>query len=129
MKNKLTTIGIILVTVILAGVAIFTAYKLYQTRNTAIAPNVPSSKPKAAGEVCGGIQGIACPAGEQCVYEGGAIVAPNPDATGTCEVVTGDHTAPLCQLSFTLATSTPTATPSHSPSPSPSPSPVPLCNS
>jgi len=47
MKNKYTTIGIIIVTVILAGVAIFTALRLYQTRDVAVAPNVPSSKPKA----------------------------------------------------------------------------------
>ena len=48
MKNKYTTIGVIIVTILLAGVAIFTALKLYQTRNTAVAPNVPSSKPRAA---------------------------------------------------------------------------------
>lgn len=47
MKNKYTTIGIILTTVILAGIAIFTALRLYQTRDVAVAPNVPSSKPKA----------------------------------------------------------------------------------
>ena len=48
MKNKYGTIGIILTTVILAGVAIFTALKLYQTRSQSVAPNAPSSKPKAA---------------------------------------------------------------------------------
>ena len=46
-KNKFTIIGIILTTVILAGVAIFTAMRLYQTRQTAVAPNVPSSRPAA----------------------------------------------------------------------------------
>ena len=47
MKNKYTIIGIIITTVILAGIAIFTALRLYQTRDVAVAPNVPSSKPKA----------------------------------------------------------------------------------
>lgn len=47
MKNKYTIIGIIITTIILAGVAIFTAMRLYQTRDVAVAPNVPSSKPKA----------------------------------------------------------------------------------
>ncbi len=47
MKNKITVIGIVLTTIILAGVAIFTAIRLYQTRSTAVAPNVPSSKPAA----------------------------------------------------------------------------------
>lgn len=46
-KSKITTIGIILTTIILAGVAIFTAIRLYQTREVAVAPNVPSSKPRA----------------------------------------------------------------------------------
>lgn len=49
--NKFTVIGIIVTTVILAGVAIFTALRLYQTRQTTVAPNVPSSKPKAAETV------------------------------------------------------------------------------
>ncbi|EKE06360.1 MAG: hypothetical protein ACD_19C00016G0033 [uncultured bacterium] len=47
MKNKYTTIGIVLTTILLAGVAIFTAIRLYQTKDTAVAPNVPSSKPAA----------------------------------------------------------------------------------
>lgn len=66
MKNKYTTIGIILTTIILAGVAIFTAIRLYQTRNTAVAPNVPSSKPAAqVTNVCSlsftvGITSLSC---------------------------------------------------------------------
>lgn len=46
-KNKFTIVGIILTTLVLAGVAIFTAIRLYQTRDTAVAPNVPSSRPAA----------------------------------------------------------------------------------
>jgi hypothetical protein len=47
MKNKIGTIGIIIATVILAGVAIFTAVRLYQLRQESITPVAPTSKPKA----------------------------------------------------------------------------------
>ncbi|MEK7168744.1 MAG: hypothetical protein AAB778_01915 [Patescibacteria group bacterium] len=57
-KNKFTVIGIVLTTVILAGVAIFTAIRLYQTRNQAVAPNAPSSRPNA--QVAPTTPAIAC---------------------------------------------------------------------
>ncbi len=38
---------VIFATVILAGVAIFTAFRLYQLRQQPVAPNAPSSNPKA----------------------------------------------------------------------------------
>jgi hypothetical protein len=84
MKNKYTTIGVIVTTILLAGIAIFTAFKLYQSRNTAISPNAPSSKPAAAGITCGGIGQIACPSGEQCIYSNGTTRPPFADASGTC---------------------------------------------
>ena len=43
-RKNITTIIIILLTLVLAGVAIFTAIRLYQTRQGTIAPNVPSIK-------------------------------------------------------------------------------------
>ena len=46
-KGKIATVGIILATLILAGVAVFTAIRLYQLRQQAVAPNVPSSIPRA----------------------------------------------------------------------------------
>jgi hypothetical protein len=48
MKNKLTTIFIISATIILAGIAVFTAIRLYQLRQVAVAPNVPESEPAAS---------------------------------------------------------------------------------
>lgn len=48
MKGKIATIGIIIATLILAGVAVFTAIRLYQLRQQAVAPTAPESKPKAA---------------------------------------------------------------------------------
>lgn len=46
--SKVGTFLIILSTIVLAGVAVFTAYRLYQLRQQPVAPNVPSSVPKAA---------------------------------------------------------------------------------
>ena len=40
--NKASTIVTILITVIMAGVAIFTAIKLYQLRQQSVSPNAPS---------------------------------------------------------------------------------------
>ena len=117
-KNKFTIIGIILTTVILAGVAIFTAMRLYETRDTAVAPNAPSSKPAAAGEVCGGIAGATCSASEACIYADGSTRAPYPDATGVCSPTGRTNTTTnACSLSFTIniATATPTITPTSTP--------------
>lgn len=47
LKGKFATIVIVLATFILAGVAIFTAIRLYQLRSQPVAPNVPSSFPRA----------------------------------------------------------------------------------
>ena len=47
-KGKLGTVIILVFTVILAGVAIFTALRLYQLKSQPVAPNVPSSIPRAA---------------------------------------------------------------------------------
>ncbi len=46
-KNKILTIGIVLITLILAGVAIFTAIRLYQTRNIAPTKSEASGVPSA----------------------------------------------------------------------------------
>jgi hypothetical protein len=47
-KGKISTILILIATVVLAGVAIFTAFRLYKLRQEAVAPNAPSSRPAAA---------------------------------------------------------------------------------
>jgi hypothetical protein len=46
MKNKVVTILIVIATIILAGIAIFTAIRLYQLRQEAVAPTAPE-KPSA----------------------------------------------------------------------------------
>jgi uncharacterized repeat protein (TIGR01451 family) len=48
MKNKVVTTVIVLATVILAGVAIFTAVRLYQLREESVVPTAPESVPQAA---------------------------------------------------------------------------------
>lgn len=48
MKNKVVTTVIVLATVILAGVAIFTAVRLYQLREESVVPTAPESVPEAA---------------------------------------------------------------------------------
>lgn len=46
-KSKITTILIVIITIILAGVAIFTATRLYNLRDQAVAPTAPTSRPAA----------------------------------------------------------------------------------
>lgn len=48
MKKRVITIIIILATVVLGGVAVYTAIRLYQLRQQAVAPTAPTSKPAAA---------------------------------------------------------------------------------
>ncbi len=115
MKNKYTTIGILVSTILLAGIAIFTAIRLYQTRDTAVAPNAPKSNPEAAAETCGGITGKICSSGV-CIYENGSELAPYPDAQGTCTDMGNS-----CKLSFTINIATPTATPTKTATPKPTP--------
>lgn len=123
MKNKFTTISIILITVVLAGIAIFTAIRLYQTRDQAVAPNVPSSKPAAAGQMCGGFANATCPPGERCVLTGGTV--------GVCQTVSTSEpkdSVNSCSLNFTLV-SGPTSTPTAKATATATATPVPECNS
>src|SRR3972149_5719509 len=47
-KNKIVTVLILVATLVLAGIAIFTAIRLYQLRQQPVAPTAPTSEPKAA---------------------------------------------------------------------------------
>lgn len=47
LKKHLTTVLMIGATVLLGGVAVFTAVRLYQLRNETVAPNAPQSQPAA----------------------------------------------------------------------------------
>ena len=92
MKNKYTVIGIILVTILLAGIAIFTAMRLYQTRDVAVAPNVPSSKPKAQ-----------------------EVPVNTCSLSFTLTIAASTATATATSTATSIATSTPTATASPNP--------------
>lgn len=47
LKSKVATFLVVIATFILSGIAIFTAVKLYQSRQGPVAPNVPESEPQA----------------------------------------------------------------------------------
>lgn len=49
---------------------------------------LPTPTASPSGSFCGGIAGIACPTGYVCVYGNGTRRAPNPDASGTCQIFT-----------------------------------------
>jgi len=80
-KNKVVTIAIILTTLVLAGVAIFTAIRLYQTRNVAPTESEAGSAPSAC----------------QLTF---TIVGPTATATST--------SAPGCNTSCTTNANCPT---------------------
>ncbi len=47
-KKRIVTILIVIATLALAGVAVFTAIRLYQLRQEPVAPTAPTSQPQAA---------------------------------------------------------------------------------
>ncbi|MBL7036347.1 hypothetical protein ISR94_00675 [Candidatus Microgenomates bacterium] len=95
-KSKISTILIIIATIVLAGVAIFTATRLYNLRNQAVAPNAPTSRP-AAQEV------------SSC------------SLSFTISVSTSSPTATSTSSSSPTATATATSTASSTPTASPNP--------
>ncbi|HET7099216.1 MAG TPA: hypothetical protein VFI61_03225 [Patescibacteria group bacterium] len=135
-KGKVGTFLIILATLVLAGVAIFTAIRLYQLRSQPVAPNVPSSIPKAQ-EVTPTVPPSSCVLTFSLVAT--ASPSPTPTATPvpqcndvcttsaqcssglTCNIPTGAttgncrNTQCLTEADCTCATATPTATPVPTP--------------
>ena len=110
-KNKIVTVLILVATLILAGVAIFTAYRLYQLRQQAVAPTAPESKPKAAvPEACTALTfTIATPTP-------GGSPTPTPTTTGSPTATpSGSPTATPTATSTSSPTATATATPTRSP--------------
>ncbi len=102
LRGKFATVLIIFLTIVLAGVAIFTAIRLYQLRNQAVAPNAPSSQP-AAAEIPSSCTALAFTIGT-----GTPTATPTGTATAT---PTGTATA------TPTGTGTPTATPNPSGTP------------
>lgn len=99
LKGKIGTLAIIIATLILAGVAIFTAIRLYQLRQQPVAPTAPTSKPEAAA---------ATP--KACTVLTFNLATPTPTVTPT-----GTSTG------TPAPTPTPTETPEETPTPTPTP--------
>ena len=117
LKKNLVTILIVLATLVLAGIAIYTAIRLYQLRQTTVAPNAPSSQPAAfqAGVDCTTLTTQdACQAAE-CTWK------INEKNANRSKCTKGD----ACLISFSInQVSTPTPTPTGSATASPSGSPT-----
>ena len=107
-KNKLVTGLIVVATVILAGVAIFTALRLYQLRKESVAPTAPESEPAAVTVP------IACQALQFTI-----TVSPTPTPTSGVT-----PTPSLTPTATPSPTSSPTPTPTSPPIGGPSPTPT-----
>ncbi|MBU0998507.1 hypothetical protein KJ570_03200 [Patescibacteria group bacterium] len=97
LKSKFGTILIILSTLVLAGIAVFTAIRLYNLRQEAVAPTAPTSKPAAAET-------------KSCDLLTLNLTTPTP--TGTPTPTPTDTPTPT-------PTGTSTATPTGTPTPTP----------
>ena len=113
MKSKLSKSLILIVTVILAGIAIFTAFKLYQLRQQTVAPNAPSSIPQAAS---------AAATPKACQLLAFSLTTSTPSVSPTPTVTASPTPTPSPTPTIT---SSPTSTPSVTPSPTGTPN---ICN-
>ena len=113
LKNKVVTALIIIGTVILAGVAIFTALRLYQLRTRPVAPTAPESTPAASEE----------PQPEACQQLAFTLTVPSITPTPTIPVTTTPQPS-LTPTSVPSPTLTPTVTPPVGGQPSSTPTPT-----
>lgn len=111
LKNKVVTALIIIGTVILAGVAIFTALRLYQLRTRPVAPTAPESTPAASEEP------------QACQQLAFTLTIPTNTPTPTIRVTTTPQPS-LTPTSVPSPTLTPTITPPIGGQPSPTPTPT-----
>ena len=108
LKNKVVTVLIVTATVILAGVAIFTAYRLYQIGTEPVAPTAPESVPAAGGQ--------PTPTPQACRELAFTITTPTPSVTVTQTVT---PTVPVTTTPTEGSTPTPTEPPRGGPSSTP----------
>jgi uncharacterized repeat protein (TIGR01451 family) len=95
LKGKLATVIIIIATFVLAGIAIFTAIRLYQLRSQSVAPNVPSSRPKAQTTCTQ--EAKICPDGSSVGRTGpNCEFAPCPNACTLSFTLTATSSAVVC---------------------------------
>jgi len=106
-KKRIVTILIVIATVILAGVAVFTAIRLYQLRNQPVAPTAPTSEPAAAAPVT-----------EACTVLSFTVSADEPTASPTESPTASPTESPTASPSGSPVGS-PTAAPTGSPTTAP----------
>ncbi len=112
-KKKIVTVLIIIATVILAGVAVFTAIRLYQLRQQAVAPTAPE-RPEAAAPQIEHCTQLTFSIGEEPTPT--PTESPTPTPTGT---VTPTPTPTGTVTPTPTSTPTPTATPTSIPTETP----------
>lgn len=113
LKGKAVTVIIIVATIILAGVAIFTAIRLYQLRQRPVAPTAPESRPAAHEQVA-------------CQALAFTISTPTPSSTPTeGPTPSASPTPTVTPTPTTTVTTTPTATPTTSVTTTPGPTNTP----
>ncbi|MBI3397301.1 hypothetical protein HY045_02390 [Candidatus Woesebacteria bacterium] len=123
-RQKLIPVLIVITTLALAGIAVFTAIRLYQLRNQQVSPNAPT-KPQAAPG--GNITTKSCEALSFTLSTSSPTPSSSPTGTPTSSP-TPTSTPPVGG-----GTSTPTPTPNPSATPSvtvaPTPTPTGLLDS
>jgi hypothetical protein len=122
LRKNWSLLSVGLITLVLAVVAIGTAWKLYQAGTEPVAPTTPSSIPKAQEEP------TATPIPEEpCVLEF-EVVTPTPTPTGTVTPTPSDTPTPTPTGTVTPVptdTPTPTSTPGPTSTPTPTSTPKP----
>lgn len=117
LRKNLPTILIVTATVVLAGIAIFTALRLYQLRQQAT-PTAPESQPEACIDCKPSPTSTPTPSVEKCedlVFRITIVSqTPTPTPTGT-----------MTPTPTPTATSTPTPTPTGTQTPTPTPTNTP----
>ncbi|OGM31100.1 hypothetical protein A2803_05355 [Candidatus Woesebacteria bacterium RIFCSPHIGHO2_01_FULL_44_21] len=104
MKKNLLTLGYIIVTLILAGVAIFIAVRLYQLRSEPVAPTAPESEPAAEA-----------PPTQSC--EVLALNLTQAESLSPTTTATATATATASPTPTSTSTSSPTSQPTSTPTP------------
>ena len=108
MRNNKVTVIVILLTVVLAAVAMFTAIRLYQLRSEPVAPNAPTDSQAAT------IQTIACEPVTFSIASDETTASATPSASPKATATPSATTTPLSGgLGGTV--SSPTATPTSTP--------------
>ena len=115
-KKKIVTVLIVIATVILAGVAVYTAIRLYQLRQEAVAPTAPEESEAAAAVI------------EECtqlVFTIGEDPTPTP-TEGPTPTPTPTPTGTVTPTPTGTVTPTPTSTPGPTATPTSAPTETPI---